>query len=418
MKRHVPQARTAHPNTGDPARLPGESFRDETKGVSMGVKVRERPRGSGIWWIFIDHQGTRKAKKVGRDKRTASEAAKKIEAKLTLGDMGLLSEDKITPTFGEYATQWMETHGAVVLKYSTAESYRNDLRNHVLPFFAKMRLDEITRADVKRFLYLKQKEDLAAASVRKHLAYFSNIMSHAVDDEIIKLNPAQKLSKIVPRKDRKADINPLNREEMQVLLETVKELNPRYYPFFLCAARTGMRLGELLGLEWSAVDFHGRFIEVRQAFSRHRLTTPKNKRIRRVDMSRQLTEELKALKATMREESFKRGEPMPKWVFCQTNGKPLTATSIANRIFHRCLDRAGLRRVRFHDIRHSYASILVEQGESLAYVKEQMGHHSIQITVDIYAHLAPAGNKSAVDRLDDHDFLSPKATIRNLSATA
>jgi integrase len=152
------------------------------------------------------------------------------------------------------------------------------------------------------------------------------------------------------------------------------------------------------------VDFHGRFIEVRQAFSRHRLTTTKNKRIRKVDMSRQLAEVLKAHKATMREEALKRGANMPKWAFCQANGKPLTATSIANRIFHRCLDRADLRQVRFHDIRHSFASILIQQGENLAYVKEQMGHHSIQITVDIYAHLAPEGNKSAVDRLDDPAF--------------
>jgi len=77
---------------------------------------------------------------------------------------------------------------------------------------------------------------------------------------------------------------------------------------------------------------------------------------------------------------------------------------ISEIIYHRCLDKAGLRRVRFHDLRHSFASILVQQGESLAYVKEQMGHSSIQITVDLYAHMAPEGNKSAVDKLDDAKF--------------
>ena len=88
----------------------------------------------------------------------------------------------------------------------------------------------------------------------------------------------------------------------------------------------------------------------------------------------------------------------------QPNGKPLEATTAANRMFRRCLEKAGLRRVRFHDLRHSFASILIQQGESLAYVKEQMGHHSIQMTVDLYAHLAPEGNKGAVDRLDDPDL--------------
>jgi integrase len=206
----------------------------------------------------------------------------------------------------------------------------------------------------------------------------------------------------------------MNKGELQTLLFTVQELYPRYYPFFLCAARTRMRLAELLALEWGHVDFHGRCIEVRQSFSRHRLTSPKNKLMRKVDMSMRLVDVLKTNKTQMRENAFRLGVEMPKWVFTQENGKRITATSIANSVYYRCLDRAGLRKVRFHDIRHSFASILIQQGESLAYVRDQMGHHSIQITVDIYGHMAPEGNKSAVDRLDDESG----AIIRNPSATS
>ena len=71
------------------------------------------------------------------------------------------------------------------------------------------------------------------------------------------------------------------------------------------------------------------------------------------------------------------------------------------KVFHAVLTKAKLRRVRFHDIRHSYASLLIQQGESPAYIRDQLGHHSIQITVDIYGHLVPGGNRQAVDRLDD-----------------
>ncbi len=71
------------------------------------------------------------------------------------------------------------------------------------------------------------------------------------------------------------------------------------------------------------------------------------------------------------------------------------------RVFYRYLDLAELRRVRFHDLRHTFASLLIQQGESLVYVKDQLGHHSIQITVDTYGHLVPGGNRQAVDRLDD-----------------
>jgi len=383
----------------------------------MAVKVRERPKGSGIYWIFIDHQGKRKSKKVGRDKRLAQEAANKIEAKLVLGQMGLCNDLEI-PTFSQFAETWLAGYGQTALKYSTLESYRNELRNHLKPYFGKKRLDEITRADVKQFIYDSLGKGLSPASVRNYLAYLSSILNQALDDEIIKENPTRRLFKIIPKKDKKSEINPLNKEELKILLDTVDKLYPRYYPFFLCAARTGMRLGELLAIEWDAVDFNGRFIEVRQAISRHRLTTPKNKKIRRVDMSQQLSEILSIHKNNMRKEALRNGRPLVKWVFTQPNGKPLTATTIANRIFHRCLERAGLRRVRFHDLRHSYASILIQQGESLAYVKEQLGHHSIQMTVDLYAHLAPEGNKGAVDRLDDIDFQTKITTIRNLSATA
>ena len=88
----------------------------------------------------------------------------------------------------------------------------------------------------------------------------------------------------------------------------------------------------------------------------------------------------------------------------------LCKENLRKRVFYRCLAKAGLRQVRIHDLRHTYASLLIQQGESLAYIKDQLGYHSIQVTVDIYGHLVPGGNTAAVDRLDD-------ASIRNLSAT-
>ena len=152
----------------------------------MGVKVRERPKGSGIYWIFIDHQGKRKSKKFGRDKRLAQEAAKKIEAKLVLGQLDLQPKDTSTvPKFSEYAEVWLKGYGKTALKYSTQESYRNELRNHITPYFGKKRLDEIARTDVKQFIYDSLGKDLAPATVRKQVAYLSSILNQAVDDEII-----------------------------------------------------------------------------------------------------------------------------------------------------------------------------------------------------------------------------------------
>lgn len=92
---------------------------------------------------------------------------------------------------------------------------------------------------------------------------------------------------------------------------------------------------------------------------------------------------------------------MEDWVFTTPQGTQLDPNNLRKRVFYCALAMAGLRRGRFHDLRHTYASLLIQQGESLAYVKDQLGHHSIQITVDTYGHLVPCGNRQAVDRLDD-----------------
>lgn len=91
---------------------------------------------------------------------------------------------------------------------------------------------------------------------------------------------------------------------------------------------------------------------------------------------------------------------IPAWVFCNEVGGLLHPHNLRDRIFYGLLTKAKLRKVRFHDLRHTFASLLLQQGESLVYVKEQMGHSSIQVTVDLYGHLIPGGNKQAVDRLD------------------
>jgi integrase len=94
----------------------------------------------------------------------------------------------------------------------------------------------------------------------------------------------------------------------------------------------------------------------------------------------------------------------------QRRRQPALEVNFERRVFHRIFAKAGLRRIRFHDLRHTFASRLLQNGESPAYVKEQMGHHSIKVTVDIYGHLVPGANRDAVDRLD--------VTGRNLGATA
>jgi integrase len=153
----------------------------------------------------------------------------------------------------------------------------------------------------------------------------------------------------------------------------------------LAALRTGLRFGELTGLQWTDVDFEGGFIEVRRTLhDGGRVELPKNGKIRRVDMSRQLRDELRRLHTERAREALQKGwGGVPEWVFCNEDGKPLWRSDFERRVFHKVLERAKVRRVRFHDLRHTYASRLLQNGETLTYVKDQMGHHSIKV-MDIY----------------------------------
>ena len=190
------------------------------------------------------------------------------------------------------------------------------------------------------------------------------------------------------------------------------------YPLFLCAVRTGLRLGELLALQWPDIDFNGRFTEVRRNLVAGRVTTPKNGKTRRVDMSAQLTATLKALLQARKKETLKNGwGSVPEWIFCTESGGPLDGADLRHRVFYKLLEKAEPRRVRFHDLRHTFASLLLQNGESPTYVKEQMGHSSIQVTVDIYGHLIPGANRQAVDRLDDATGRNPRATRSQAAIT-
>jgi integrase len=159
-------------------------------------------------------------------------------------------------------------------------------------------------------------------------------------------------------------------------------------------------MGELIGLQWGDVDFHGDFIEVRRAVVLGQETTTKSHKIRRVEMSPQLQAVLKRLKEIRELESMAQGENLEPWVFLSPGGKLWDERNL-RRGWYRCLEKAEIRKVRFHDLRHSYVSLLIEQGAHPKYIQEQVGHSGIQVTMDTYGHLFPSQSRGWVEKLDD-----------------
>jgi integrase len=377
----------------------------------MAVKVKQH---KGKWWVFIDHKGKRKAKCVG-SKQAAEMAAKKIEAKLTLGDFSLL-DDKPQRPFDVYFRNWLDTYVKAHCKVRTYELYADVFRLHLRPHFIQKDIANITREDVKQIAYRLLTQGKSRGTVKSVLTPLSAMFTQAVEDQHVTFNPAVRILKRSRSEEgeQQQKISFLTREEVAVLLNTCSEHFPVHSPLILLLVRTGMRIGEALALQWGDLDFQGRFAEVRRTLRKGRLSTPKSNKSRRVDLSQQLTETLKSLLVERKKETLKRGwGEVPPWVFINQAPVPIQHSHLLGRVWPKLLGKAGLRRIRIHDLRHTYASLLIQNGESLAYVKEQLGHHSIQMTVDTYGHLVPGGNKAAVDRLDT---LEP-TTVRNLSAT-
>jgi integrase len=385
--------------------------KDEAKegGVSMAVKVKQH---KGKWWVFIDHKGRRKAKCVG-SKQAAETAAKKIEAKLTLGDFSLL-DDKPHRPFSPYFQNWLNTYVKAHCKERTHWLYENTFHRFLQPAFGQKEISAITREEVKQLAYGLLAGGKARKTVEVILAPLSEMFNHAMEDGHVSANPVLRLLRHARSERGGSQADCFTREEVGLLLRTCQERFPAHYPFVSLLARTGLRLGEAIGVQWEDLDFHGRFIEVRHTWSGGKLTTPKSGKARRVDMSQGLSDTLKALLIERKKETLRKGwGEVPPWVFTNALGKPIRAWDFRDRIWRKLLAAASLRYVRIHDLRHTFASLLIQQGESLAYVKDQLGHHSIRITVDTYGHLVPGGNRQAVDKLDGLE----NATIRNLSAT-
>ncbi|RLB81390.1 MAG: hypothetical protein DRH17_09320 [Deltaproteobacteria bacterium] len=387
----------------------------------MAVTVREKIRGSGIWWVFISHNGIRKSKKIGPDKRLAQEVAKKIEARLVLGDFGLKPDEKV-PTFKEYVNGWkgsdgkqnagwLDRYARLALKASTCRSYENLLKADILPVFGNKRIDEISSRMIGEFVVDKFRAGLRSATVKNLKHCLSSVLQYAHrPDGFISSNPARTVQVPRPEDERPArEPDPFSWEDRQILEDTFKKHYPAYYPFVLTGFRTGLRIGELMALQWGDIDFKNRLIHVTRNITRNKVTSPKSKAsVRFVRMTSQLMDELKALRLERKEEKLKMGwAEMPEWIFCNSKGNFIQYSHFVNRVWNKAMEKSGLRRRTPHDMRHTYATLRLSKGDSLAEVSKEMGHGTTGITYSTYYKWLPKESRSDIDELDNLHLSAP-----------
>jgi len=365
----------------------------------MGVKVRERVEGSGVWWIFIDHKGRRKAVKVGSE-AAANKAAKKMEEGFAKG--AVLPSPRAKVLFRDHYKKWIGQHVGMSCEVSTVETYGDTWKNHVQEHFGNLTLDAIDREKIREFYRVKKEEGYARATIHNMRNVISGVIELAIDDKIVDVNPTLKTGKYLRDAKGKRDAEFLTPEEGRLLLDAARKF-PVFYPFFLTALRTGLRQGELIGLRWDDIDWNGKFLTVNRTIYRKEAKIPKSGKSRKVDMSDQLLAVLHDHKRVLTAAALKAGKTLPEYVFT-TRKQTLFDSTWVRDVFGRCLKASGLRAIPFHALRHSFASALIANGAPLNYVKEQMGHSSIRITVDTYGHLVPGANREEVNKLDDAGY--------------
>ncbi|MBF0449224.1 MAG: site-specific integrase [Candidatus Magnetomorum sp.] len=333
----------------------------------------------GVWYLEITANGKTVLKKVG-DKQTGLAVIRKLKDK----------QPFIMNSFQDEAKQWLEKYVSKRLRIWTKERYQHALENKILPVFGSKSIGAIKRSDIKSFLMEQLDKGQSKSSIELYRTVMSSVFNYAIDDEIITHNPTINILKSLNlEKDEKNEVCPYTYDETRKFLDICEKKYPATYPLFITAFQSGLRLGELLALEWNDIDLDNRKIKVSKSYKRGVTSGTKTGKTRYVDISDKLFNVLHAERKTSQS----------NYLFINSKGKRHEQNTI-HKHFKRIIKNAGLRDIRFHDIRHTFISLLISNGAQIVYVKEQAGHTSIKMTIDTYSKWIPKDNALEINKLN------------------
>ena len=375
--------------------------------IARGIQVRKDPQGN--WVLFIEKNGYRKNKTYGSDRNALSIAIKAGEALASKLDPNGFYESAVKPEsklplFKDYSKRWLD-NGVGRWDEQTYDRYECVLRIHILPSpaFKNKRLDEINRSLVKDFLRGLQKIR-SAKTVELAQIIIYGIFDDAIDDEIMQANPASRiLKKVLPPKNKRTvyEPDPFEIKERDLFLEAAAQVGTMTEVLILkVMVFAGFRLGEALAMRFENLDFNKKNYHITQSFKLKRFRLPKKGKKRFVDFPDFLMDELERYITHLKRDSFKNGRGgHVDLLFVdpeERDGSPYSQRKVQGFMKKVC-KKAGIRKRNPHDLRHTYASILLMSGKSPAYVQEQLGHSSISITCDVYGHWIPGMGREGLE---------------------
>ncbi|MEX0750245.1 MAG: site-specific integrase, partial [Dehalococcoidia bacterium] len=328
------------------------------------------------------------------------EVARKLRAALKGQDDGLpvISERQ---TVAQFMQRWLNA-SKPSLRVRTWDRYEQLVRLHVTPEIGKVQLTNLTPLHLQRLYSKKIEERLSSTTVHHLHAMLHRALKQAVRWNLVQRNVADFVD--APRVGH-YEITTLSARQASALLAAAE--GSRLEALYVMALTTGMRQGELLGLRWKDVDLDRASIQIRGTMQATkdglRFAETKTRGSRRhVLLPARTVEAIRRHRVAQKEERLRIGAAWEdnELVFANEVGKPIAAGNLLKRSFEPLLKNAGLPRMRFHDLRHSAATLLLEQGIHAKIVQEMLGHTRISTTLDLYSHVTPTMQRQAADAFD------------------
>jgi integrase len=316
--------------------------------------------------------------------KTRKEVAGKLTRAMADRDAGM-TFDAGSLRVGDYLDRWLDSIRDT-LRRRTWIRHEEIVRLHLKPYLGGIKLDRVNPLQVQSLYRSKLDSGLSPRTVQIIHVTLYKALKQAVKWTLIPRNIAEYVD---PPKVPRKEINPLSEEQVKRLLEAAQ--GDKLEALYVLAVHTGMRSGELLGLRWKDVDLEGGIVQVRRSVFNGHIEAPKSVKGNR---------SIKLTRTSIR--ALREHERTSEWVFCTNVGTTISVHNLHNRSWKPLLLRAALpHTTRFHDLRHTCATLLLTKGVHPKIVQEMLGHSSITITLDTYSHVLPNMQEKAVEAMED-----------------
>ena len=362
--------------------------------------IYQRADGRWVGSVTIGYEDGKQKRKSFYGK-TRKEVKEKLTTAVADQQRGLPVAFDERLTLGAFLDEWLEHSVKPSVRPSTYKSYSGLVRLHLKPVLGHHRLTKLEPQHVQRFMNRKLKSGLSPRTVDYCRAVLRRALNQALRWGHVPRNVA---TLVDPPRAKRPEIQPLTPDEAKALLDAVA--GDRLEALYAVALAVGLRKGEALGLRWDDVDLEAGTLSVRKQLQRVdgklQLVDLKTDRSRRtITLPSISVDALRRHRVRQLEERLVAGR---RWsdsglVFTTTIGTPIDARNLS-RWFHEHRERAGIRRVRFHDLRHTCATLLLVQGVHPRVVMDILGHSQISLTLDTYSHVIPSLQAEAAEKMD------------------